>query len=76
MWGAESQVRMFQEECAEAVVAVNHLERGRVSPEVLAEEVADVEIMAAQMRVILGDEAVDAIKTQKLARLRERLEGK
>lgn len=73
-WGRSSQVMQTQEECAELIVAINKyffrdcLEKGSV-----VEEVADVEIMCAQMRVILGDELVDAAKATKLERLKSLL---
>jgi len=40
----------------------------------LVEELADVEIMCQQMRLVFGDQPVDAAKRQKLERLERRLE--
>lgn len=74
-WGMTAQLMMATEECAELIVAVNHALRGRGAPEALAEEIADVEIMMAQLRVIVGPEVVDFYKDQKLARLRTRVES-
>lgn len=77
-WGQEAQLRMLQEECAEAIVAVNKLARAK-PPDVLAawdalaEEVADVLIVAEQARLILGPTQVDAHKQVKLKRLQGRL---
>lgn len=75
-WGSENQLRMLQEECGECVAAVNRLARARPGAvDQLAEEVADVLIMAAQARYILGTDAVDAALSRKLARLEQRLDA-
>lgn len=71
-WGPESQVRMAQEEAAELIAALNQFSRGRLPIEAVADEVADVIIMCAQLRVMLGGERVDAAVLRKL----ERLEGR
>lgn len=73
-WGNASQLRMLlQEECGELVAAVNQHDRGRLSDAMVAGEVADVLIMAAQARLILGEELVDRIMRMKLRRLEQRL---
>ena len=74
VWGIHAQLDMVQEECAELIVAVGHLKRDRKLPEFVADEVADVEIMCGQMRVILGDRLVDEAVARKLKRLEGRLE--
>ncbi|MFU8773209.1 MAG: hypothetical protein ACNA8H_12410 [Anaerolineales bacterium] len=75
LWGAASQLRMLSEECAELIVAQNHLERGRINFTSLMEELADVEIMLAQIRVLYQDEAgYLAIKSKKLSRLGSRVD--
>jgi len=71
-WGTESQWRMLQEECAELIAAINQMERCRVPIEDVAEELADVEIMLGQARLMVGD-LVDVAKQKKLKRLGERL---
>jgi len=68
-FGKWPQLRQLQEECAEVVVAVNHLQRGRITDEEFLGECADVEIMILQARVIYGDEAVDRVKAEKIKRL-------
>lgn len=73
---------IFVEECAEAIKAVCKVERAAdSSAEVYAEkmsdligEVADVLIMAQQMRLYLGAEKVDAEMQRKLDRQIERME--
>lgn len=75
-WGEPAQWRQVQEECGELVAAVNQADRGRAgSAAKLAEEVADVTIMMAQARVMLGAEVVDAAIDRKLARLERRLDA-
>ena len=73
-WGCPAQVDMLVEECAELIVSVNKYRRsGDLS---ICEEMADVEIMLEQIRVILGVELsshIDEWKTNKLIRLEKRL---
>lgn len=72
-WGEEAQIDMAGEECSELTTEIFRYWRGRSDESDLAEEVADVEIMLEQLRVILGDPKVDAHKKHKLTRLRKRL---
>lgn len=73
MFGAEAQCRMVQEECAELIAVINRWHRQRCDRDEVASEVADVEIMCAQMRLLVGDSAIDAAKADKLNRLRDRI---
>lgn len=72
VYGADNQERVALEECCELCVAINHKHRGREHN--IAEEIADVEIMLEQLKIInnCGD-AVDKIKQEKIARLERRL---
>ena len=72
-WGVEFQVNMAIEECAELILALRHYDRCKVSSNYVCSEVADVEIMMAQMRVILGATRVEREKKKKLALLTERI---
>lgn len=74
-WGETAQLRQLTEECGELIAAVNQLERGRITDGDLASEVADVFIMLAQARHILGKK-FEAQLDVKLARLEERLAAK
>lgn len=74
LWGAEKQWRMVQEECGELIAEVNRFDRGRAVVAELAEEVADVTIVAAQARSMLGAAVVDAAIIRKLERLEKRIE--
>ena len=63
--------------CLVANLALARNLSGEHNEENVAEELADVEIMIAQMRLIFGGSVgydVDRIKAQKLARLRKRME--
>lgn len=80
----EQQREIFVEECAEAIQAVQKCKRSKTyRMEVLAafenfkEEVADVLIMAEQMRQYIGAKDIDKIIDTKLRRQIERIrEGK
>lgn len=75
----EHQREIFVEECAEAVQAVQKLKRSDVEdvPDRLQElcsEVADVLIMAEQMRMYLGADMVDMEIDRKLDRQLKRIQ--
>jgi hypothetical protein len=55
-------------------VAIHHWHDRKAVGWQLAEEIADVEIVCAQLRVLVGSDLVDDIKIKKLIRLRERVE--
>lgn len=67
-FGIEAQENMCIEECAELIQAIN--KKHRRIPSNIAEEIADVEIMLEQVKLInrCGTE-VERIKTDKLVRL-------
>lgn len=70
-WGLDSQIHMAQEELAELSVVLSHLLRERAGVEEVADEVADVEIMLAQIKVAFPSVALMSrvCKQQKLKRL-------
>ncbi len=72
-WGEQTQMRQLQEECAEAIAATNRYYRRTGSVDSLAEEIADVEIMCEQARLVVGTERVEHFRKLKLARLEDRL---
>ena len=72
-FGEASQLRMLSEECSELSAAVNRFFRSRHDTTPLVEEVADVTIMIAQARLILGEQEVDEAVARKLTRLKERV---
>lgn len=70
-WGKEAQVRMTIEECGELITALAQHLRGRQAN--TPEEVADVLIMASQMRLLFDPAEVDRIIEAKMKRLRFKL---
>jgi hypothetical protein len=69
-FGHEPQLRMVQEEAAELITAVSHFVRATAGANYeLAGEIADVEIMLEQARLLVGSDLVDRIKNEKLIRL-------
>jgi len=75
-WGASAQYIMVIEECAEFIHQITRILRGSADSGKVAEELADIEIMIEQFRILQPDVAVqaDIIKHEKLDRLRERLD--
>ena len=69
-WGINSQVLTCIAECGELIAALpQYFFRGRLDAATVAAQVADVEIMCGQMRVLLGEGLVDLAKAEKLSRL-------
>lgn len=64
-----SQANMLTEEAAEFTVALNKLRRGHADAyEHIKEEVADVLVIAYQLRHLLGAESIDKIIEEKVER--------
>lgn len=74
VWGEEFQIRLCQEELAEAIAVLNQYLRGRCDMSRVAEELADSEIVLQEMRRIFDPITINAHKKVKLARLRDRIE--
>lgn len=75
-YGAESQMFMMFEEMAELQKEICKYKRGKINFHRIAEEIADVEIMIEQMKLLFGiKEVVERHKQLKLERLEERLRG-
>ncbi|SDX85740.1 nucleoside triphosphate pyrophosphohydrolase family protein [Tepidimicrobium xylanilyticum] len=73
-WGAEGQITMVFEEMAELQKELCKSLRGKENRIEIAEEIADVEIMLEQMKILFGiEEGVERHKTLKLQRLEGRL---
>lgn len=72
VYGELAQEQMAVEECSELIQAICHKHRGREHN--IAEEIADVEIMLEQLKIINNcGETVEEIRKQKIARLYDRL---
>jgi len=72
-WGSGAQFDLCQEELAELIAAVSWYKRGRITEVQLADEIADVEIMLGQLRILINPELIDSAKHAKLIRLQQRL---
>lgn len=73
-YGFTSQADMLCEESAEYMVALNKLRRGKPDAyDNIKEEVADVLIVARQLRYLLGYESIDKIIEEKLNRQMRRI---
>lgn len=71
-YGSEAQERQAIEECAELIQAISHKHRGREHN--IAEEIADVEIMLEQLKIINDcHDKVQNIKAMKIKRLYQRV---
>lgn len=76
-FGVSSQIDMAIEECAELIDALMKYRRERVGAQEVITEIADVQIMCAQLEFIFGGESriIDAERMRKMDRLRSRLES-
>lgn len=73
-YGFTSQADMLCEESAEYMVALNKLRRGKPDAyDNIKEEVADVLIVARQLRFLLGYKDIDQIINEKLDRQMRRI---
>ncbi len=73
-WGTAAQVTQAMEECGELIAALNqYFFRERLTRADLASEIADVELMCEQLRVIIGGKTIDKEKARKVKRLRKRV---
>lgn len=74
-WGDQAQIAMVFEEMAELQKELCKHLRGKKVTGHIAEEIADVEIMLDQMKILFDiEELVEVNKRYKIARLDERLE--
>lgn len=73
-WGATKQWAMVQEECAELIAAVNRWDRGRITIDELADEIADVIIVATQAAEMVPRDVFSDAISRKLDKLTRRLD--
>jgi phosphoribosyl-ATP pyrophosphohydrolase len=72
-FGAEKQRQKFCEEAAEAIVVIHHWRDKKATQEDVASEIADVIIMAQQVKWMLSPGLVDIQVQYKLNRLKDRI---
>lgn len=76
-WGKDAQMKMVLEEMSELQKEICKMWRGKDNRDAIAEEVADVEIMLDQLKLMLDiPYQVEQHRQNKLQRLQERLEEK
>ena len=75
-FGVVSQLNVAVEECAELIDAIMKHRRGRIGINEVITEIADVQIMCAQLEYIFGgtSKIVEMERARKMDRLRGRLE--
>jgi len=76
-YGKLNQLIKAMEECGELIQALARWAEGEPVIGNIAEEIADVEIMIEQLKIILGDKYEEYLtlkKAEKLGKLAERLE--
>lgn len=72
--GPESRHKKLSEEAAELSAATFHFLDGKIAIEKWAEEVAGIEMLCEQMRLLHGDAVIDQAKTRQLLKLRMALD--
>ena len=73
-WGEDAQTKMVLEEMSELQKEICKRWRGKDNIEDIADEVADVEIMLDQLKMMLGIEhQVSQHRKEKMLRLKQRL---
>lgn len=70
-YGEAAQMIVAMEECSELIQAISKKLRGRDTN--VEEEVADVEIMLEQLKLMCNESLVEDFKEKKLERLEQRL---
>lgn len=73
-FGEQSQLDMAIEECSELINAIEKYRRGRVGTIDIITEIADVQIMMAQLAYIFGEKQVEDEVARKIERLKGRIE--
>ncbi len=73
-WGEEAQYDQMIEECAELIVALKHLKRGKIDRQEVINELADVTLMVGQLTWMLGEEEVNSAIEEKLQKLEKLLD--
>ena len=72
-FGNQVQYSKVIEECAELIDAISKWRDGRVGPEKVADEAADVFVMIEQVRVMIGESLFDSALRNKVERLKRRI---
>ena len=75
-FGKGNQITVAIEELSELIKELCKVQRGKMNIEHIVEEIADVEIMIEQLRMIFNsDRDIEKVKAQKIERLECRISG-
>lgn len=74
-FGIKNQTDLAIEEMSELITALSHWHRGRIRPEDVISEIADVCIMTQQLALYFGEDAVKDEVRRKVDRLKTYLDG-
>ena len=74
-WGEKAQFDQAIEECAELIATLQHYARGKVGPENVLHELADVYLMVGQLQYMFGEEEFEMAVKEKVSKLNVLLEG-
>lgn len=75
IWDSKRVNRLCIEESAEVIQAITHLSRGKCDVEKLFGEMADLQIMLDQMKILYGQFRFDEILAEKYSALDEKLDS-
>lgn len=68
-WGEKAQYDQAIEECAELIATLQHFARGKVEPDRVVDELADVFLMVGQLAYMFGEERLAAAVEEKISKL-------
>ena len=74
-YGIDHQLAKTQEECAELIDAIAKFLQGRVDEDAVVTEIADVQIMLEQLKIVFGKDAVRLEINRKIERLEQRIKN-
>jgi len=81
-WGADAQIEMIIEECAELILALQKIKRHHKTKEDknqayfnVSDEIADVKIMIAQSELLFDKELINSRVEFKMNRLSDKLKN-
>lgn len=74
-WGIGVQEDIFIEEAAEAIQAISHFRRDRCDMDTVCGELADLQVMLDQMKIVYGVDRFNAIFAKKIIALDAKLEN-
>jgi len=73
-WGERAQFDQAVEECAELIATLKHFARGKVSEDIVVDELADVYLMIGQLTYMFGEEKLSAAVEKKIDKLHKLLD--